>query len=276
MKSIFVLSLLICLLGTSQAKSWSDLTSLFPGSPGQPTDYLGTGTFRLADFAIPPSVDGSDGRFTYDENLVLKFEHDGSHRLEFLVNYADSTELGSILYPAQLFAPFLEASVQLDRKNHINLDVGCLFNLNSLPDIFVGAFWDAVTATGTPMHFVDVRDYRGLRCDYFEGVIPGDGNTVPDTTVGWYNRWTSDTVIEKYAPVQYFLGPAEFEQSLGYPSPSFQKKEDHLTRLLSDFFPATWLCQDITTPFLHSGTLPSKREIPSPLDQAHNYLRKFI
>lgn len=250
--------MLLLVLGLHMAyatKTWSALAAKFPGQPGEPSVYLGTGTFRLADWAIPPSSGNSDPRFTYDENFILRFKEDGSHRLEFMVNYLDRSELGSILYPAALFAPYLEASVVLDDRNNIDQDVGCLFNVNSLPDIFVPAFWEIVTSFGTPIEFVGERDFRGVACDYFEGVIPG----VFPTTVGWYNRKTSDTEIEKYAPVQYFLGPASFEQSKSYPNPTPTKVEDHLTRGLSDRLPATWLCMDITTPFLQSGSTPSKR-----------------
>ena len=269
MKNIFYIFCLLAVLATANAKSWSDLTTLFPGQPGQPFEYLGTGTFRLADYAIASSADGSDPRVTYDENFVLVFESDGSHRLEFLVNYVDETELGSIMYPSQLFAPYLEASVVLDDKNMIDTSVPCKFNPNSLPDIFVPDFWNAVTAAGTLMHFVDVRDYRGVRCDYFEGVIPGDGNQVPDTVIGWYNRWTGSNV-DKYGPMMYFLGPAQFEQTLGYPSPTLLKSEDHLTRRL--VFPATWFCKDITDAFLEHGTIPNKRDNNDPVQQVRDYL----
>jgi hypothetical protein len=269
--------------GVHSAKSWVQLRALFPGQPGQPTDYAGVGSFRLAEWAIPPSTDGSDYRHTYDENFILKFEEDGSHRLEFFVNYLDSREVGSILYPAAIpFGPYIEASVELDAKNRPDRDVGCKYNLNSLPDIFSPEFWEFTTGAGTPMAFVDVRDFRGQKCDYFEGVIPGDASAgVPDTVIGWYNRWTSETDIEKYAPLQYFLGPAAFEQSGGTPNPTVQMKEDHITRLLSDRLPATYLCADITTPFLDDGVLPgSKRRAAQSAAEAArqqiiDYLSQF-
>lgn len=283
MRSLLALSLLVLLVAHSAeaTKTWAQLAAKFPGQPGQPTDFLGTGTFRLAEWAIAPSTDNSDPRTTYDENFVLRFEEDGSHRLDFLVNYADRTELGSLMYPAALFAPYLEASVVLDERNMIDVDQGCLFNANSLPDIFVAAFWEAVTAYGTPIAFVEERDYRGLACDYFEGVIPGDeASGVPPTTVGWYNRKTSDEEIDEYWPVMYFLGPAEFEQSKHWANPTLQKVEDHLTRRVADRFPATWLCADITTAFLASGTIPEadKRSIEtrSPHEIAQAQFRSWI
>mmetsp|Transcript_2890 Transcript_2890/g.7048 ORF Transcript_2890/g.7048 Transcript_2890/m.7048 type:complete len:314 (+) Transcript_2890:199-1140(+) len=257
--------LLIALLGggtiggAHATKSWSQLRALFPGQPGQPTDYAGVGTFRLAEWAIPPSVDNSDYRYTYDENFIIKFEADGSHRLEFFVNYLDAREVGSILYPAAIpFGPYIEVSVEIDEYNRIDVDTGCKYNLNSLPDILSPEFWEFTTGFG--IEFVDVRDYRGQKCDYFEGVIPGDPAAgVPDTVIGWYNRYTSATDIEKYGPLQYFLGPAQFEQTGSTPNPSLLMSEDHLTRLISDRFPATYLCRSITDPFLADGTLPAAK-----------------
>ncbi len=286
MNAILVVLLIGCVACASATKSWSQLSALFPGQPGQPKEYLGSGTFQLAPWAIQNAVDGSDARAFYDESFLLKFttpdddEVLAHHILYFLVNYQDQTEFGSILYAASPFANNLETSVVLDARNRPLRSAGCLWKSPSLPDIFQASFWSAVTASTGGMVYQGERYFNGIRCDYFEGIIPGDGASIPNTPIGWFNRYSNGDSVTVYSPLNYFLGPASFTQTKGYPNPSNDKVRDALTRAEDDSSPSTGVCSAVTDAFLATGALPSTgarsvARATSELEAVYDYLLNF-